>query len=446
MALKKRGKRGKRWLKALVYNIVVVFALLCGVEGYLNYTLNNPANCPDWLLPAIKKYYLEYDEVVFQYHPDFVHYDSMLFYALSPGEFTFTNREFSNDFYVNSDGFRDDEQSLQAPKVVVLGDSYSMGWGVDQEATYVSLMEKALAYRVLNTGVSSYGTAREVASLARVNTDSLEYLVVQYCPNDLTENRHYVYNGRLEVSTKENWETASVHTVENSSYYLFKHLFTIPRLFNPAPQTAPDSVYIDYAMEDSLRKIDDAAAFLRIIKDSPHIPKHTKIIVFTLEAEYYNGRFVNKLQTLLEKEYASSYHDRMSFIDLTHHLDATSRYILDPHLNASGHASVAQQLIKHMKTLEDLPTYKYWLYDTGDTAITCTYKDGVKDGQFIGYWQNGHPSRSSSYQRGVKEGVEYDYNEQGVMIAKRSYSNDLQIGWEVRFNNGVAIDSVLFKQ
>jgi len=42
--------------------------------------------------------------------------------------------EFTNEVRVNHLGVRDDEASLVAPDVIVIGDSHAMGWGVDQGA------------------------------------------------------------------------------------------------------------------------------------------------------------------------------------------------------------------------------------------------------------------------------------------------------------------------
>lgn len=84
----------------------------------------------------------------------------------------------------NSFGMRDDEISLKKPpntyRIVVLGDSITMGWGVPQDKLYPTQLENRLntqsldgfppnmRYEVLNLGVGNYNTVQEVASLRKI--------------------------------------------------------------------------------------------------------------------------------------------------------------------------------------------------------------------------------------------------------------------------------------
>jgi lysophospholipase L1-like esterase len=69
----------------------------------------------------------------------------------------------------NSDGFRDDDYSVEKGerrRVVLLGDSLTLGWGVEKEATFEHLLELRLNERepteVINLGVGNYNTTQEV--------------------------------------------------------------------------------------------------------------------------------------------------------------------------------------------------------------------------------------------------------------------------------------------
>jgi lysophospholipase L1-like esterase len=78
---------------------------------------------------------------------------------------------------INSAGLRDREFSLSKPKdtyrILVLGDSITFGWGVEEEKTFAKVLESKLNesplpgwpqhYEVINTGVGNYNTAQEVA-------------------------------------------------------------------------------------------------------------------------------------------------------------------------------------------------------------------------------------------------------------------------------------------
>jgi hypothetical protein len=70
---------------------------------------------------------------------------------------------------INSDGFRDDEYPLEKGarwRIVFLGDSLTFGWGVEKQATFEALLERALDARrpseIINFGMGNYNTVQEV--------------------------------------------------------------------------------------------------------------------------------------------------------------------------------------------------------------------------------------------------------------------------------------------
>jgi lysophospholipase L1-like esterase len=81
----------------------------------------------------------------------------------------------------NALGLRDIQRSLRKPKgtyrIVALGDSITMGWGVAQDKTYAAQLEQMLnartprgfppgqRFEVLNLGVGNYNTVQEIARL-----------------------------------------------------------------------------------------------------------------------------------------------------------------------------------------------------------------------------------------------------------------------------------------
>jgi len=69
----------------------------------------------------------------------------------------------------NSDGFRDDDYPVERGKrrrVMFLGDSLTLGWGVEKEETFEHLLERQLdavtPSEVINLGVGNYNTTQEV--------------------------------------------------------------------------------------------------------------------------------------------------------------------------------------------------------------------------------------------------------------------------------------------
>lgn len=77
----------------------------------------------------------------------------------------------------NSHGWRDVERSFDKPsgvrRIVVLGDSFTFGVGVDAEARFTEVLERATSHvEVLNLGMNAVGTDQELICL---ETDGLRY-------------------------------------------------------------------------------------------------------------------------------------------------------------------------------------------------------------------------------------------------------------------------------
>jgi SGNH hydrolase-like domain, acetyltransferase AlgX len=95
-------------------------------------------------------------------------YDELLGWTLQPdavGENR--GREFRHEIRTNSDGFRDDEfpagRDPAKRRIVLLGDSFGMGWGVRRNEMLASRLESALPHtEVINLSVAGYGTDQEV--------------------------------------------------------------------------------------------------------------------------------------------------------------------------------------------------------------------------------------------------------------------------------------------
>ena len=97
---------------------------------------------------------------------------------------------------LNSQGLRDEEVPYQKPvderRILVLGDSVTFGWGVDQHETFSARMEPRLQkltgerWQVVNSGVNGYNTAQEAMYLS---IEGLRYepdiVIVVFVNNDV---------------------------------------------------------------------------------------------------------------------------------------------------------------------------------------------------------------------------------------------------------------------
>ena len=107
------------------------------------------------------------------------------------------------DFSTNSLGFRDYEYSITKPsgvkRILVLGDSVTLGWGVNLTDTYPKVLERMLnnkskiKYEVINTAVGNYNSEMEVNMLEQQFYLNPDAVVVGFFPND-AENTLIIKN------------------------------------------------------------------------------------------------------------------------------------------------------------------------------------------------------------------------------------------------------------
>ena len=83
---------------------------------------------------ALSKLYIERIAQHISLLPECSQYDPETFYTLKAnGTCRFSNIEFETTYSINSAGLRDEEADLIAPTVIALGDSFTLGAGVESE-------------------------------------------------------------------------------------------------------------------------------------------------------------------------------------------------------------------------------------------------------------------------------------------------------------------------
>jgi lysophospholipase L1-like esterase len=127
---------------------------------------------------------------------DFWRYDANLGWRSRPGASgRFRTDQFDAFVSINSKGLRDDETTVHKPRgtrrVVVVGDSFSWGFGVGQDETFSAHLEDLLSNtEVINGGTSGYSTDQ---SLLWLRDHGIRYapdvVLYQMAGNDDTVNR-----------------------------------------------------------------------------------------------------------------------------------------------------------------------------------------------------------------------------------------------------------------
>jgi hypothetical protein len=213
-----------------------------------------------------------------------------------------------------------------------------MGWGVNQEESFAELLQKQTSYNVLNAGISSYGTAREVMSLQNFDLSNLKYLVIQYGYNDQAENGAFIQNNySLPVRSRSEYEVLQRKNSWTTRYYPFKYCLTVAKLLTIRKRAAAE-----VPASTRAKAVDE---FIKIVERLPGYAKQAKIIVLYLpeRTERKSGWFLDEL-----KERAPSLYT----IDVESVLKQEDYYILDEHLRASGHNKLTTLLAEKIREIK----------------------------------------------------------------------------------------------
>jgi lysophospholipase L1-like esterase len=127
-------------------------------------------------------------------------YDPQLGWAHEPGqEGIFKTPQFSTSVRINENGLRDRQHSYQRQsdiqRILVLGDSFAWGYGVEESERFSQLLEKALGVEVINAGVSGYSTDQE---LLWYRNEGIKYetdlVILVLTGNDVGDNDRQLVN------------------------------------------------------------------------------------------------------------------------------------------------------------------------------------------------------------------------------------------------------------
>jgi lysophospholipase L1-like esterase len=127
-------------------------------------------------------------------------YDSLLGWAHQPGqEGIFETPQFRTTVRINEKGLRDPEHSYERQndieRILVLGDSFAWGYGVEESERFSQRLEKSLDVEVINAGVSGYSTDQE---LLWYRNEGIKYdtdlVILVIAGNDVGDNDRELVN------------------------------------------------------------------------------------------------------------------------------------------------------------------------------------------------------------------------------------------------------------
>ncbi|MDA1315213.1 MAG: hypothetical protein O2968_17920 [Acidobacteria bacterium] len=375
--------------RTLVSFAIVPAITLLLLDGILAAIRNTPALAHSAALQPLAHFLYSLDWTTVHLLPECAEFDPRLTYRLRPGACTFSELEFSTHYKINSLGVRDDEESLDAPEIVVLGDSFAMDWGVEQDQSFPSVLEEQVGRKVLNAAVSSYATAREFGMLERTDLSHARYLIVQYASNDFEENRLYAAQGNRIPSRDAAWYSSQVeaHT-RNHSFRPAKYVYEVYRAWvgtplairlyrygwpHPRPEEFPGLPrFRDTAAEQAqstssharprlasdsptkpapLRA--EADAFLNVLATSPVDLSALQVIVLSFDFDHRRPRpFIAELTTAIRNSPQLQTWNNLHLLDIMPTLGREDYLTIDSHLTPQGHAKVAESLLQLIRRIE----------------------------------------------------------------------------------------------
>jgi hypothetical protein len=323
----------------IVISVLIILSILETAMYYLTHYPNVLRLFPRKFRNSITYLYIQGDRKIMHFQNGCGAYSPDLGYTLKPGSFTFTEIEFSNEYRINSLGVRDEEQSLMAPEIVFLGDSFTLGWGVDQGKTFIKLLGEKTNLKTLNTSVPSYGTVREMIMLRKVDRSQLKCLILQYCGDDYDENRLYFINGnRPQILRAETFQRMTRQHSESSKHYFpGKYIqLKIKKKFNEW-KAQP----VKTADTHPLSEVD---LFIHVLKQNEDLLAHLPMIVFEMNGINQTNEFTKALRKIAVEPAQPAFIRNMTILDLSQYLEDKHFFVLDGHLNNAGHAVVADIL------------------------------------------------------------------------------------------------------
>jgi len=282
-------------------------------------------------LQSLTREVYERQRHIWQAQSECIMFDAVLFYKPRPGQCIFNNLEYSTVLTFDSRGFRESSLPVRRTnqstprRIVVLGDSQAMGWGVQDGETFASVLASEHGFQVFNLAVSSYGTARELLRLRReFQLQAGDVVVIQYHPNDLQENLAFLKPGGLPPRAPIDLGRLA-HTAQD--YGVFQVSASIGFIL----KGKLIKYFFNNAKEESGSDESQVQTFLSVIEQFPELTKAQLVV-----CEVDNFGRINSFLEILEQ------HSGGRITVLHPRWESSDFFRLDNHLNASGHRKLAE--------------------------------------------------------------------------------------------------------
>ncbi len=314
------------WLFILVINCFILFYLIYVLSAIL--LVNN-------IIPNIKlinEYQRNYYNIgfrnIWQSQSECIEFSDKQIFVPKKTSCNFNNIEFKTVISFDELGRTSDRSINNTDEngIAVLGNSFAMGWGVNDDETFSYLLEKKIKRPVYNLGVAGYGTIRSLIRFQESNLqDKVDTIIILYSYTDYGENVGYKSTTSDVAKEKFNLiKEGAEFSIWKKLRKSFRYSITIPK---------------DILLQKKNSKTFDHhnEVFIKILKKFSFL-KDKRIIVF-----YVNG-YQQEFRNFPTGK--SKILNNLEYIDLNIEKNAENFYLIDGHLNPLGHMKVSKKLSK----------------------------------------------------------------------------------------------------
>ena len=323
--------------KIIGYTFIIIInylllSLIIFTFSYISLKKNKVFNIL-WIKTVQKKIYFGGIRNIWQYNHNCSQYDINLLYKPAIGECAFSNPEFNTK--INFDEHRrlngvDDKINTKDRLIALTGDSLAMGWGVNDDQTFSYHLQKSLKRKVLNLGVSSYGTVRELKKIkAHKYYEQFDTIVIQYNLNDLGENKNLKDDKVFSKKYYNEVFLSGDKEINKIYFFLRYYIKTLGLLFTEI---------IDLIFkEDNLEKHDLSLhlSYLDKVIRRNFVSENKRIIVLFIVEPHFKMININKYNVA-------------NFEFLMLNSNQSHYFKIDDHLNSTGHRYVGKKLHKYL--------------------------------------------------------------------------------------------------
>ena len=289
-----------------------------------------------------RNFYLEGYRSVWQQNSSCTSFDPDLIYVPTEGRCYFKNIEFDTVLTFDKWGRKySSREHYHNHLIATMGDSFTMGWGVNDDDTFSAVLSELIKKPVINLGVSSYGTYRELKRLVNHPLFSkIETIILQYCDNDLEEN--LILNSPQKETPKERFQSMFLETKPYSINYR-GILSALHNMANFNISGLGHSLFQNtkiqkHNAETHLNFTPHLKGLVKVLGMFPQI-KNKRLIIFYINSKSWEEKKFYNFGSLVSEAFPKA-----TVLDLSFKVD--DYYLLDDHLNKSGHRFLATELQK----------------------------------------------------------------------------------------------------